>query len=168
MLDLATVQIDINHWIETFLEIANPALGNWAPCPYARRARLDNAYEVRLGNNILFDLMEIGRLGLDSKEVVILAYDSKHHTGTDFELAVQTACQEYLLPQDLIALVDHPDLPELVNGVSMNQGTYALILIQNLTDLNQRAAAMGRKGFYDTWPESYLQELFQHRQDPRP
>jgi hypothetical protein len=26
---------------------------------------------------------------------------------------------------------------------------------------------MASKGFYDTWPEDYLQALFQHRQDPR-
>jgi hypothetical protein len=166
-MNLEQVQIDINLWIETFLEIANPALGGWAPCPYARRARLDNAYEVRLGDNILFDLMELGRDGLNGKAVVILAYNPAKYAGTDFELAVQTACKQYLLPQDLIALVDHPDLPELVNGVTMNQGAYALILIQRLSDLNQKAAAMGRKGFYDTWPETYLRELFQHRQDPR-
>jgi hypothetical protein len=166
-MDIEQVRIDINHWIETFLEIANPALGGWAPCPYARRARLDQAYEVRLGNNILFDLMELGRVGLGNKAVVILAYDPARYSGTDFELAVQTACQEYLLPRDLIALSDHPDLPELVNGVMMNHGRYALILVQQLTDLNQKAVAMGRKGFYDSWPEEYLKQLFQHRQDPR-
>jgi hypothetical protein len=49
----------------------------------------------------------------------------------------------------------------------MNQGTYALALVQNLTDLNSKAQQMAQKGFYDTWPEDYLQELFQHRQDPR-
>ena len=167
-MNLEQVKVDIDRWIEEFLEIPNPALGGWAPCPYARRAKLDNAYEVRLGNNILFDLIDVGRNGLGDKDVVILAYNPAKYAGVDFELAVQTACQEYLIPQDLIALVDHPALPELVNGVSMNQGTYALILIQRLSDLDQRAAAIGRKGFYDSWPESYLRELFQHRQDPRP
>jgi hypothetical protein len=165
---LEQVQTDIDCWIATFLEQANSALGGWAPCPYARRARLDQAYEVRLGNNILFDLMELGRVGLGDRDVVIMAYDPRSYSGPDFDLAVQTACREYLLPLDLIALVDHPDLPEMVNGVSMNQGSHALILIQRLTDLNQRAAILGHKGFYDTWPEEYLKELFQHRQDPRP
>ena len=167
-MNLEQIKIDINQWIEEFLEIPNPALGGWSPCPYARRARLDNAYEVRLGNNILFDIINVATQGLGGRDVVIIAYDPAGCQGTDFELAVHAACQQYLLPQDLIALVDHPDLPELVNGVTMNQGTYALILIQNLTDLNQKAAAMGRKGFYDTWPEPYLKELFQYRQDPRP
>ena len=167
-MNLEQIKIDINQWIEEFLEIPNPALGGWSPCPYARRARLDNAYEVRLGNNILFDIINVATQGLGGRDVVIIAYDPADYTGTNFELAVHAACKQYLLPRDLIALVDHPDLPELVNGVTMNQGAYALILIQNLTDLNQKAAAMGRKGFYDTWPDAYLKELFQHRKDPRP
>jgi hypothetical protein len=50
----------------------------------------------------------------------------------------------------------------------MNQGTYALALVQSLSDLNDRAKQLASKGFYDTWPEEYLQPLFKHRKDPRP
>jgi hypothetical protein len=67
----------------------------------------------------------------------------------------------------MIALEDHPADAEIVNGVSMNQGTYALALVQNLTDLNQKAQQMADKGFYDAWPEDYLKALFNHRNDPR-
>jgi hypothetical protein len=49
----------------------------------------------------------------------------------------------------------------------MNQGTYALALVQSLSDLNDKAVSMAAKGFYETWPEEYLQGLFEHRQDPR-
>jgi UDP-glucose 6-dehydrogenase len=72
-----------------------------------------------------------------------------------------------LLPKDLIALEDHPTDAEIVNGVAMNQGTYALALVQSLSDLDAKARLMASKGFYDTWPEDYLEILFQHRQDPR-
>ena len=46
MLDLATVTADIARWIETFVEVPHPALGGWAPCPYARQARLNQEYAV--------------------------------------------------------------------------------------------------------------------------
>jgi hypothetical protein len=49
----------------------------------------------------------------------------------------------------------------------MNNGTYALILLQSLTDLNEKAQLIARKGFYDTWPDEYLKLLFKNRQDPR-
>jgi hypothetical protein len=49
----------------------------------------------------------------------------------------------------------------------MNQGTYALALVQSLSDLNAKAKQMANRGFYHSWPEEYLTGLFQHRQDPR-
>jgi hypothetical protein len=75
--------------------------------------------------------------------------------------------EKFLLPNDLIALEDHPKDPEIVNGVSMNQGTYALVLVQSLSDLDAKAKIMADKGFYDSWPEEYLKMLFQNRKDPR-
>jgi hypothetical protein len=64
-------------------------------------------------------------------------------------------------------LEDHPHDPEIVNGISMNQGKYAMAMCQSLSDLNAKAKLMASKGFYDSWPEEYLIALFQHRQDPR-
>lgn len=166
MLDLATVQSEIERWIETFVEVPHPALGGWAPCPYARKARLDRDFEVRLGRDPYWDSVQVAIDGL-TKSVVIYAYDASVWSHMEFAYKLDQANQHWLLPHDLLGLEDHPGDPELVNGVTMNQGTYALLLIQNLTDLNQKAQLMASKGFYATWPEDYLQALFQHRQDPR-
>ena len=166
MLDLERVTYDIERWIANFVEVPHPALGGWAPCPYARKARLDRDFEVRLGVNPYFDLKVIAQTGI-TRSVVIFAYESTAYNYEQFHVMLESANQEFLRDKDLLVLEDHPAAPELVNGVSMNQGTYALALVQNLTDLNNKAKAIARKGFYDTWPESYLTELFQHRQDPR-
>jgi hypothetical protein len=96
-----------------------------------------------------------------------LAYDPDEFFYAQFTSDVRAANQEVLLARDMIALEDHPSDPEIVNGVAMNQGTYALALVQSLGDLNQKARAMAGRGFYATWPEDYLQRLFEHRQDPR-
>jgi hypothetical protein len=74
---------------------------------------------------------------------------------------------EILLARDMLALEDHPADVENVNGVIMNQGKYALVLVQSLSKLNTAAKQMGSKGFYHTWPEEYLTGLFEHRVDPR-
>lgn len=166
MLDIDQVQQDIEAWIENFVEVPHPALGGWAPCPYARKARLDRDFEVRLGVNPYFDLKVVAQTGI-TKSVVIFVYESTAYTAEQFRTQLEAANTEFLLSKDLLVLEDHPNLPELVNGVSMNQGTYALALVQSLSDLNQRAQAIARKGFYDTWPEDYLGDLFNHRQDPR-
>jgi len=167
MLNLDTVQTDIESWIVNFVEVPHPALGGWAPCPYARKARLDRDFEVRLGLAPIHDLIKISKHGLGDKSVVIIAYDPALYCYKDFSFALDTANREFLLPNNLLALEDHPADPEIVNGVSMNQGTYALALVQSLSDLNDKAQQVARKGFYDTWPEEYLEVLFKHRTDPR-
>lgn len=166
MLDLATVQRDIEHWIETFVEVPHPALGGWAPCPYARKARLDRDFEVRLGRDPYWDACDVAIKGL-TKSVVIFAYDADVWSHMEFAYKLEQANRHWLLPHDLICLEDHPADPEIVNGVSMNQGTYALMMVQSLPDLDDKARLVARKGFYDTWPDDYLQVLFQHRKDPR-
>ena len=167
MLNLATVQADIESWIQDFVEVPHPALGGWAPCPYARKARLDRDFEVRLGLAPMHDLIKLSKDGLGGKSVVIIAYNPAVHPYEDFSSALDVANKEFLLPNNLLALEDHPADPEIVNGVVMNQGTYALALVQSLSDLNDKAQLVARKGFYDSWPEDYLTALFRYRQDPR-
>jgi hypothetical protein len=167
MLNLDTVQADIESWIQNFVEVPHPALGGWAPCPYARKARLDRDFEVRLGLAPMHDLIRISKEGLGGKSVVIIVYDPVVHPYKDFSSALNIANKEFLLPNNLLALEDHPEDPEIVNGVAMNHGTYALALVQGLSDLNNKAQLVAKKGFYDTWPEEYLTALFKHRKDPR-
>ena len=167
MLNLATVQADIEYWIANFVEVPHPALGGWAPCPYARRARLDRDFTVRIGVNPYFDLLNLAKDGLGSKSVLILAYNPDEFFYAQFNSDIRAANEEALLRNGLIALEDHPGDAEIVNGISMNQGKYALAMVQSLSDLNEKAQLVARKGFYDAWPEEYLKLLFEHRQDPR-
>jgi hypothetical protein len=167
MLDLATVKQDIEHWIETFVEVPHPALGGWPPCPYAKKARLERDFDVRIGMDPYFDLVNLSRDGLNEKSVVIYVYNPVEWNYDQFSFSLRCANLDYLLKKDLLALEDHPADPEIVNGISMNQGTYAMAMCQSVSDLNARAHHMASKGFYDTWPEDYLQALFQHREDPR-
>ena len=164
---LEQVKADIDKWIDEFLTVNNPQLGNRSPCPYARSARLKNSYEVRLGTELYADMMDIGREGLGDREVIIFAYPRDFYTPEEFADIVDRANQGFLLPVDLIALDDHPDHPETVNGVCFNQGEYTLALVQSLSDLNERSQLIAQQGFYDEWPEEYLEDLFKHREDPR-
>lgn len=166
-MDIEQVTKDIEHWISTFVEVPHPALGGWPPCPYARSARLKQSYQVLLGNDPLFDLQQRSRWGMYNWEVVIYVYDPEVWSSEVISANVASANENWLQRQDMVAMEDHPDDPEVVNGVCMNQGTYALILVQSLSDLDSRAQTIAQRGFYHDWPEDYLQGLFAHRQDPR-
>ena len=161
------VKKDIEQWIVNFVEVPHPALGNFPPCPYARSSRLKNSYDVFIGTDPYYDLKNRAKYGMGNKEVIIYVYDPKEWPHDLFSSSLEQANQDFLLAADLLTLEDHPADVEIVNGVCMNQGTYALALVQSLSDLNNRARAMARRGFYDSWPEDYLTALFQHREDPR-
>jgi hypothetical protein len=156
---------EIEQWIMAFVEKPNPLLNNWPPCPYARQARVNNLIDIRQGCfNPIDDLKQAS---LDNYDVAVYVYGPERWPAEEFNQLVEIVNVSYLAQRGLIALADHPDDVEMVNGVAMNQGTYALALAQSLGDLNTKAQQMASNGFYDVWPEDYLTELFEHRQDPR-
>jgi hypothetical protein len=167
MLDIVKVKQDIEEWIVNFVEIPHLALGGWPPCPYAKKTRLEQDFDVRLGIDPYYDLVNLSRDGLGGKSVVIFVYNPVEWTYKQFSFSLQEANENYLLKQDILALEDHPDDPEWVNGICMNQGTYAMAMCQSISDLNIKAQHIASKGFYNTWPEEYLRELFRYREDPR-
>jgi len=115
----------------------------------------------------MHDLIDLAQAGLGGKIVVLLVYEPEFVSHEELDTAIFMANQKHLIPKDLIALEDHPNDPEIVNGISMNQGQYAMALVQSLSDLNAKARVMAAKGFYESWPEEYLETLFQNREDPR-
>lgn len=167
MLDITQVTQDILYWSETFVEKPHPALGGWPPCPFARQARLNHKVKVMIGIDPYYDMKSRAGWGMGDHEVIVYAYDPAVWLYEQFSTALRDANQEFLLGRDLLVLEDHPADPEIVNGISMNQGTYALALVQSLSKLDTAAVQMHHKGFYNSWPADYLEQLFQHRVDPR-
>jgi len=166
-MNIDQVKQDIEKWIVDFVEVPHPALGGFPPCPYARGARLKQSYDIFIGSDPYFDLKNRAKYGMGNKEVIVYVYDPKEWSHDLFASSLDQANREFLLAADILALEDHPDDVEIVNGICMNQGTYAMALVQSLSDLDTKAQFMAKRGFYNTWPEDYLTGLFQHRKDPR-
>tara|TARA_B100000424_G_C22542600_1_gene309015 strand:+ start:22 stop:534 length:513 start_codon:yes stop_codon:yes gene_type:complete len=163
------VKADIEEWIENFVEVPHPALGNWPPCPFARRARLLKHYEVRLGDDLERDLFLFAKkYYMGKNEVVIYAYPPKQYDDAYFNWVVDVVnVGKGFKKRKLIALADHPDTVEEQNGVCFNMKKYALVLIQDKDKLNDHAKLLAQKGYYDGWNEEYLQDIFANRKDPR-
>lgn len=155
---------DIVKWIVEFVEQPNAGLDNWAPCPYARAARVNNLLNILPGTRN--PRRDLSTVNLTHHDVVAYVYDATWFDADTFETVVDQANQDFLVPQDVIALSDHPDSEESVNGVIMNQGQYALVFVQSLSKVNHFAKALANRGYYKNWPDHYLSDLFAHRENP--
>jgi hypothetical protein len=158
-------QLDILAWITGFVERPHPALLGWAPCPYARRARLEGKFEIRPGH--IDPYTDLQHINIGELDVVAMVYDPTEFEPEQFNQQVTAVNQGFLRARDLLALADHPDSPEVVQGVTMNQGTWAIAFVQPLAKLNAHARMVSEKGYYQGWPEDYLRVLFEGREDPR-
>ena len=164
-MDIVQARIDIMNWITGFVERPNPDLAGWPLCPYARRARLDSQFDIRPGR--IDPYTDLSHAEIGDLMVVAYVYDPQDFDARTFTDQVRSVNLAFLTARDLIALPDHPADPEIVRGVTMNQGTWALVFLQPLSKLNHFARLISAQGYYDGWPEDYLQGLFEHREDPR-
>ena len=158
-------QLDILAWVTGFVERPHPALSGWAPCPYARRARLEGKFEIWPGH--IDPYTDLQHINIGELDVVALVYDPTEFEPEQFNQQITAVNQGFLRARDLLALADHPDSPEVVQGVTMNQGTWAIAFVQPLAKLNAHARMVAEKGYYKDWPEDYLRVLFEGREDPR-
>jgi hypothetical protein len=164
-MDTVQARQDVINWITGFVEKPNPLLNGWAPCPYARAARIRGEVDIQIGTDPAADLEPFIQLGMGTFGVVTLIYDAAVWDLEKFRNAWQSQIP-YLKKQDLYVLEDHPSEPETVNGVTMNQGQYALLFVQLKPKLEEAARQLAQKCYYHDWPQDYLSGLFEGREDP--
>ena len=61
--------------------------------------------------------------------------------------------------RDVVVLEDHPDTPESVKGVKLNNGHYILFLAQSLSKLNRFSKILEAGPYYKNWSKDYLRAV---------
>ena len=150
------IMLELTSWLVNFVEAPNPLLGDWAPCPYARAARIDNQIEIVFADSKKLDVaVEQALPTLENKDVIIICFDHTQIESITVEKLVETINQK-LMPRDYLVLEDHPDRVESVNTVSMNFGKCGLLLVQKLSKLNTASNQLKQKGYYNKWSAESL------------
>jgi hypothetical protein len=158
-MDFDTIKSQLLEWMRSFVEQPNPALGDWAPCPYARAARLNNQIHIIDSTVTNLPVTTVQSLTLlEQYEVVVICFDHTEIAGEDCR-ALTASLNNQLMKDDFVILEDHPDLVEHVAGVHMNFGHCGLYVVQRLSKLNAAADKLKEKGYYDTWSQSELDEV---------
>jgi hypothetical protein len=153
----------LSKWMTNFVEVSNPKLGNWAPCPYARQARVNNNIAIKFADVVEFDdsineSIEI----LGHKEVVVICFDHLTIDPTSLQDYVKKT-NEILMPMNYVILEDHPEIVEYVNGVCMNFGECGLMILSRLDMLNNASDKIREKGYYEHWSQEELDSVVSWR-----
>ena len=154
---------DIKNWIENFVSEHNTEIGQ-VPCPFAKEAMLKERINyVSGGKHTITPLLDSLADNWDDKyEVVVVYADKDELTPNQLRILVEDF-NKLARDKDVVALEDHPDEPEILNGVSMNFGKAILILVQRLSKLNKASDILKKKGYYDNWPKENYDDVVKWR-----
>ena len=150
------------QWISDFVSKPNPLLNNFPPCPFARQAVLEKKLEFEVCE-IKIDsyLKEKAERWVDDVDVCCIFVPNIN--AVNLSVMVEIVNKNHLMPINLLALEDHPDAEENINGVIMNNGKYPIVLMQRLSKINKFSNALKRQGYYDVWSEENLDDVVNWR-----
>lgn len=156
----------IKNWINKFITKPNPVFGDLPPCPFARKAIMDDKVEfVELPRTAdwrtLYQM--IWNFDFNDKDVLCMIAEPDHFTAEE-TVGIARELNERFMPRDVVILEDHPDIAEKVKHVTLNNGEYTLFLAQGLSKLNRHAKMLESGPYYKNWSKSYLESVkgFRH------
>ena len=162
---MQSFESSIDDWIQNFLSKPSKVFNNLPPCPFAKKAWLDNSVVTQWLSGT-FEIKKWIRAEIENytyhwpkgKEVVILGFDYDRITADELSNIID-GTKSMLDKRGYIALEDHPLDVEEVQGVKLNHGKYALVLIQPKEKLETARLWLEKKDYYKTWTSKYKQEV---------
>ena len=151
----------IQNWINNFVTQPNPVFGNLPPCPFARKAVVDNkvVFEEMVGTTDYATLYQtIFNFDWETKDVLCMILPQNHFSAQQ-TVDIAHDLNSYWMQRDIVILEDHPAIKENVKGVTLNNGEYILFLAQSLSKLNHFSKLLESGPYYKNWSKTYLQSV---------
>ena len=146
---ITSMDEQIRSWITNFLSKPNPLLNNFPPCPFAKKALIDERVQIKKFTE-WDELSHVAADWDDSIDVAIWWFTDRSYEAM---LATKTQFNDVWRPHDMWLLMDHPDNHELVSGVEMNFGLAGLLLLQRYSKLIEGSKVLAKQGYYDSWSD---------------
>tara|TARA_B100000287_G_scaffold304901_1_gene288149 strand:- start:151 stop:627 length:477 start_codon:yes stop_codon:yes gene_type:complete len=147
---------DLKDWILGYLSKPNAVFNGLPPCPYAKKAWLDNNVEIKKFVN--YDLLRDSIKNVVGSQVKIFYYEYPLTPDADKLKSVVTwLAKEY---PEYIFYDEHPDTIEKVGEEVVNSGVIAII-VQNRKDLLEKRAELQKTGYYNNWTPEMKERIFE-------
>tara|TARA_B100000424_G_scaffold254750_1_gene233097 strand:- start:907 stop:1437 length:531 start_codon:yes stop_codon:yes gene_type:complete len=155
----------IKNWLKTFVEVPHPVFAGMPPCPFARQARLKNKIKFNYYPSpaVWMDMyVDIVRCDFDKFDVLAMIIDADQFSAKETKRIARDLNREFK-EDDLVILEDHPDIPEKVKQVSLNNGKYILFLAQRLSKLTRFSNQLKNTKYYKNWTKAHLKDVVNWR-----
>ena len=143
---------ELQEWILNKLSVNRPEFAGMPACPFALKAFTDKQVQLEKPPVDMISVCEL----LEHNEVVVYWFDPSIYSANELTVMCKNINSSY---PHIVALEDHPAEPEQVAGVTLNQGTWALILIQHKHKLDTARKKLKQSGYYDLWDPDYLDDV---------
>jgi len=144
---------EIVTWVIQTLSVKRTEFGGLPACPFALKA-LSEQKVVAVEPPI--DMIAVQNWLQNDQEVIIYWFDPD--IVSEHELTLMCDKVNLCYP-DLVALEDHPHHIENVAGYNLNQGQWALILIQHRKKLELARERLKQTDYYKHWDPEYLRDV---------
>jgi hypothetical protein len=162
-IDLDTAKQDLSDWIINFLDVPQAVLNNVAPCPFAKAALLSNKIKFVIGSdNIVNDMLALNAQWDAEYEGVVLIYPSDIDA-VNFSDSVEYVNNLFYRHSGLLALEDHPQIPETIAELRFNNGKYAVVIVQRAEKLHKASEMLNKRGYYKNWTKEDLDNVVNWR-----
>ncbi len=156
-------------WIGEFVSKPNPLLNNFPPCPFAKQAMLEKKISFEVCNIKINSYLQ-NKADNWTDDVDVCCIFAPNIDAVNLSVVVEMTNKVYLMPMNLVALEDHPDAEENINGVIMNNGKYPIVLMQRLSKIQNFSNLLKKQGYYDVWSKENLDDVVNwrtiHHEDP--
>ena len=164
--NVETLRQAVEGWIHNWVSVYNTAL-EAVPCPFAKQAIVDKKIVYcycETGQHVSQTLIDLASRGFaEGKEVLVIGIDPTAISAADLQALTSLANETYLGAAGYIALEDHPADTETINGEIMNQGQWALLLVQAKSKLDKASAILDKQGYYKNWSNENLDDVVNWR-----
>lgn len=156
------MESDIKNWILEKLSTEHEIFNNLPACPFAKQALLDNKIEivsVTDSSEFVAEMDAFTREWPENIDVLVLGCSPSSITPEELSTLAETANDTFLKERDFLALEDHPDYKEYVGNFQVNEGNWALILLQKKSKVINARKILEKRGYYKFWDKEYFKEV---------
>lgn len=164
-----TMESDVHTWILDKLSVDLSEFNNMPACPYAKQALLDGKIKCVQINNVfdsadipdqlLAELENFSYQWPKGIEVVMLGCTPDIISSEKLTEIAEQANNTFLKTRGYLVLEDHPTVEESVAGYVVNQGAWALLLLQSRKKVVAAREILEKRGYYKNWDPDYYKEV---------